>query len=97
MKNWQLLRQLDAIWPVLHCATEQQQKAQGGSAAEWLACRRAWVQIAAATLSGNSLRQTLHTQCASVHPLAKLVTALLRVARVTAGLVESNGSLPPGL
>jgi len=27
----------------------------------------------------------------------KLVAALLRVARVTAGLVESNGSLPPGL
>jgi len=26
-----------------------------------------------------------------------LVSALLRVARVTAGLVESNGSLPPGL
>jgi len=26
-----------------------------------------------------------------------LVAALLRVARVTAGLVESNGSLPPGL
>ena len=30
-------------------------------------------------------------------PAAKLVTALLRVARVTAGLAESNGSLPPGL
>jgi len=26
-----------------------------------------------------------------------LVAALLRVAGVTAGLVESNGSLPPGL
>jgi len=26
-----------------------------------------------------------------------LVAALLRVARVTAGLVECNGSLPPGL
>jgi len=25
-----------------------------------------------------------------------LVAALLRVARVTAGLAESNGSLPPG-
>jgi len=46
----------------------------------------AWVQIAAAMLSGNSLRQT-----------AKLVAALLRVAGVTAGLAESNGSLPPGL
>ena len=28
---------------------------------------------------------------------AKLATALLRVAGVTAGLAESNGSLPPGL
>ena len=28
---------------------------------------------------------------------AKLVAAFLRVARVTARLVESNGSLPPGL
>jgi len=55
------------------------------------------VQIAAATLSGNSLRQTVHTHCASVHQLAKLVAALLRVAGVTAGLAESNGSLPPGL
>ena len=65
------------------------------NAAEWLACwlrhRRAWVQIAAATLSGNSLRQTVHTHCASVHQAAKLVATLLRVARVTAGLAESNG------
>jgi len=28
---------------------------------------------------------------------SKLVAALLRVAGVTAGLAESNGSLPPGL
>ena len=53
-------------------------------------------KIAAATLSGNSLRQTVHTHCASVHQAAKLVAALLRVAGVTAGLAESNGSLPPG-
>ena len=60
--------------------------------------RRARVQIAVATLSGNSLRQTVHTHCASVHQAAKLV-ALLKVARVTADLAESrpNGSLPPGL
>ena len=64
-----------------------------GSVAEWLAC----VQIAAATLPGNSLRQTVHTHRASVHQAAKLVAALLRVARVTAGLAENNGSLPPGL
>ena len=29
--------------------------------------RRAWVQIAAVTLSGNMLRQTVHTNCACVH------------------------------
>jgi len=55
------------------------------------------VQLAAATLSGNSLRQTVHTHCACVHQAAKLVAAVLRVAGVTAGLAESNGSLPPGL
>jgi len=59
--------------------------------------RRARVQIAATTLSGNSLRQTVHTHHASVHQAATLVAALLRVARVTAGLVESNGSLLLGL
>jgi len=47
------------------------------------------------TLSGNSLRQTVHTHPASVHQAAKLAAALLRVARVTVGLAESNGSLPP--
>ena len=57
----------------------------------------AWVQIAVASLSDNSLRQTVHTDCASVHQAAKLVAALLSVAGVTAGLVESNGSVPPGL
>ena len=69
---------------------------QGGSVAEWLACwtqlQKAWVHIAAATLSGNSLRQTAHTHRASVHQAAELVAALLRVAGVTAGLAESNGS-----
>ena len=55
------------------------------------------VQIAVATLSGRSLRQTAHTHCASVYQAAKLVAALLRVAGVTACLAESNGSLPPGL
>jgi len=51
--------------------------------------------MAAATLSGNSLRQTVHTHRACVHLTAKVVAALLRVARVTAGLAESNGSLQP--
>ena len=59
--------------------------------------RRSRVQIAAATLSGNSLRQTVHTHRASVHQAAKLVATLLKVARVTEGLAENNGSLPPGL
>ena len=59
--------------------------------------RRARVQIAVATLSGNSLRQTAHTHYASVHQAAKLAAALLRVAGVTAGLAKINGSLPPGL
>jgi len=74
-----------------------------GSVAEWLAC---WTEAQkgpgtnrspVATLSGNSLRQTAHTHRASVHQAAKLVAALLMVAGVTAGLAESNGSLPPGL
>ena len=55
------------------------------------------MQIAAATLSGNSLRQTVHTHRASVHQAAKLVAAVLSVERTTAGLAKSNGSLPPGL
>jgi len=57
----------------------------GGSVAEWLAQK------------GNSLKQTVHTHCASVHQAAKSVAFLLRVAGVTAGLAESNGSVPPGL
>jgi len=79
----------------LHCATV----ILGGLLAEWLACwtqvQKARVQIAAVTLLGNSLRQTVHTHCASVHQAAKLVVALLRVAGVTARLMESNGSLLP--
>ena len=73
------------------------------SVAEWLATRAglrrstARVQLATATLSGNSLRQTVHTHRASVHQSAKPVAAHLRVVRVTAGLAESSGSLPSGL
>jgi len=51
----------------------------------------------AAMLSGNSLKQTVPTHPASVQKAAKLVAALLRVAGITAGLAESNGSLLPGL
>ena len=79
----------------VHCAS------MGGSVAEWLACwtqaQKARVQIAFATLSGNSLTQTAYTHCASVDQAANLVAVVLRVAGVTAGLAESNGSLPPGL
>jgi len=74
---------------------------QGGSVDEWLTC---WTHAQKGPGSnrsrdavGNSLRQTAHTYRASVHQAAKLVAAVLRVARVTAGLAESNGSLPPGL
>jgi len=49
------------------------------------------------TLSGNSLKQTVHTHRVSVYQAAKLAAALLRVAGVIAGLAESNGSLLPGL
>jgi len=73
----------------------------GGSVAEWLTCwtqaLKARVQIAVATLSSNSLGQTGHTHCASVHQATKLVAALLRVAGVTAGLAENNGNRQPGL
>jgi len=62
---------------------------QGGSVAEWLAC---WTQAQEGPGSGNSLRQTVHTHCASVHQAAKLVAALLRVVRVTTGLAEINAA-----
>jgi len=74
---------------------------ESGSVAEWLEC---WTQAQKGSGSnrnrdavGNSLRQTVHTHCASLHQAAKLVAAILRVAGVTARLAESNGSLPPGL
>ena len=72
-----------------------------GSVAEWLS---GWIQAQKGLGSnrssdavGNSLRQTVHTRRVSFHQAAKLLAALLRVARVTAGLAESYGSLPPGL
>jgi len=46
---------------------------------------------------GNSLRQTVHTHCASVYQAAKFLAALLRVVGVIAVLAENNGSLLPGL
>jgi len=54
----------------------------GGSVAEWLAF---WIQAHKGLGSdrSRSLRQTVPTHRASVHQAAKLVAALLRVARVT--------------
>ena len=49
------------------------------------------------SLSVNSLRQTVHTHCASVHQAAKLAAVLLRIAGATTRLAESNGSLLSGL
>jgi len=66
-----------------------------GSVAEWLAC---WTQTQKGLGSNyNSLTQTVHTHRTCVHQAAKPVATLLRVVWVTAGLAESNGSLPPGL
>ena len=50
--------------------------------------------VATLLVVGNSLRQNVHTHRASVHQAMKLVAALLRVAWVTVGLAECNGSLP---
>jgi len=80
----------DVAWFLCLCICQL-----GGSVAKWLAC---WTQ-AQKGLGSNRNRdtsqpQTVHTRRASVHQAAKLVAALLRIARVTA---ESNGSLPPGL
>jgi len=66
----------------------------GGSVAEWLAC---WTQAQKSQSRVATLLGSSRAHCASVHQAAKLVAALLRVAGVTAGLAESNGSLPPGL
>jgi len=63
----------------------------------WTQAQKGRVQIAAAMLSDNSLRQTVHTHRASVHQAAKLVAALLKVVSVTAGLAESNSSVLLGL
>jgi len=69
----------------------------GGSVAEWLACWTQAQNCLGSNRSRDAVWQTAHNHCASVHQAAKLVAALLRVAGVTAGLAESNGSLPPGL
>jgi len=55
------------------------------------------VQDSGAERPGFKSQSRRDTHRASVHQAAKLVAALLRVAGVTAGLAESNGSLPSGL
>jgi len=85
---------------------------EGGSVAEWLACwtqaQNAWVQIAARTLSGTVLGKLftpimpLFTKQrngigVTQYQYRSYPRDLLRVAGVTAGLAETNGSLPPGL
>jgi len=55
----------------------------------------AWVQIAAATLSGNSPNCS-HPLCLC-SPSSKIGSSPLKGCEVTADLAESNGSLPPGL
>ena len=71
---------------------------KGGSVAGWFIVLNSGAEGPGfKSRSVNSLRQTVHTHRASVHQAAKLVAAILWVAGVTAGLAESNGSLPPGL
>jgi len=67
--------------------------------AGWLGSRVVSVLDSGAEGPGfkSQSRRCRHTRRASVHQAAELVAALLRVARVTAGLANSNGSLPPGL
>ena len=70
-----LLQLIHLVLFRLTTTTRQSQSHRpGGSVAGWLACwtqaRKARVQIAAATLSGNSLGQTVHTHCAPVHQAA---------------------------
>ena len=64
----------------------------GGSVAEWLAC---WTQAQkglGSNRSRDTVGQIVHAHRASVRQAAKLATALLMVATVTAGLAESNRS-----
>jgi len=56
---------------------------------------RAWVQNSQERRCRVTVLGKLFTPIVHVHQTAKLVAALLRVAMVTAGLAESNGSLPP--
>ena len=67
----------------------------------WVDNIKAWTGLSVGRVSqndrGNSLRQTVHTHCASVQQAAKLVAALHHATCIKGCLAESNGSLPPGL
>ena len=71
--------------------------AKGGSVAEWLADAEGPGFKSQSRRCRVTVLGKLFTPIVTVHQAAKLVAALLRVARLTAGLAESNGSLPPGL
>jgi len=51
---------------------------RGGSLAEWTQVQKGPGSNRIRDAVGNSLRQTVHTHCASVHQTAKLAAALLR-------------------
>ena len=70
---------------------------QGGSGSRVVSMLDSGAEGPGSNHSCDCLRQTVHTHRASVLQASKLVAALLSVAEVTAGLAESNGSLPPGL
>ena len=74
----------------------------GGTVAEWLACWSAGLRGRRPVFKSQSRRCRVTVLGKLLTPIvcyqaAKLVAALLRVAGVTAGLSESNGSIPPGL
>jgi len=87
---------------VLPCGLKCNVVSVSGSVAEWLAC---WTQRRRRpgfkSLSRRCRVTVLGKLFTPIVPLfteaAKLVAALLRVAGVTAGLAESNGSLSSGL
>ena len=64
----------------------------GGSVPKWLAY---WTRVQKGLGSNRSHHAVRYTHRASVHQAAKLLAALVRHARITAGLVESNSSLSP--
>ena len=101
LPGWAGTRKVKPIWILL------KQETVSGSGISWAICKSAPCsrQITMPAphhsfftgrmpfLPPNQQRQSTEGS----ERTSKLVAALLRVAEVTAGLVESNGSLPPGL